>query len=348
MTGTTKTRTTKTAPLRFGLQLTSVHAADDSPELQLGEHEELVTLVERHGFDFIGVGQHYLTPELRYYQPVPYLAHLGQVGKSLRLATFILLLPLHNPVDVAEQVATLDVVSGGRAIMGVGLGYADHEFAAFGVDRAQRVGRFEESLGVIGALWEGTAERWEGRHFHIDPLATGVRPVQKPGPPVWAAGQTERAVRRAARLADAWCVPPFVTHDELVQLMGAFRDERRRVGRPEATEYPVRREMVIADTMEEAVRGAAARSTARMDTYVRWGMAADYQAESLTGVDVDTLRGRFVLGTPDDCAEQLAELRQATGMTHFTIKPQWPGLPHEAAVEQVERFATEVVPRLGS
>lgn len=333
--------------LRLGMQLTAVHGAGEDPRRQLAEHEELAELAERLGFDFIGVGQHYLTPDLRYYQPVPYLAHLGSVAPSVRLATFILLLPLHHPVDVAEQVATLDVVSGGRAVMGVGLGYADHEFAAFGVDKRTRVGRFEESLAVIGALWSGSVDRFEGRHFRIDPLVSGVLPLQRPGPPVWSAGQSDQAVRRAARVADAWCAPPFVTHEELTALVGAFADERCRTARPPASELPVRRELVIADSMEEALAGAEARAEGRMATYVRWGMGHDYAAERLTGSDAKSLRERFVLGTAQDCADQLTELRERTGMTHFSIKPQWPGLDHKAAVEQVERLVSDVVPLLG-
>lgn len=312
------------------------------------EHEQLVDLAERHGFDFIGVGQHFLTPDLRYYQPVPYLTYLGTQAPSLRLATFILLLPLHHPVDVAEQVATMDVVSGGRAVMGVGLGYADHEFAAFGVDKRTRVSRFEESLEVIAALWSGSAHRWEGRHFAIDPLVSGVLPIQRPGPPIWSAGQSERAVRRAARVADAWCVPPFVTHEELVKLAAVFTEERERVGKAPAKEFPIRRELVIADSMEEAVRGAAARAQGRMATYVRWGLGADYEADRLTGWDAATLRSRFVMGTAQDCAAQLDDLRARTGMTHFSIKPQWPGLDHSRAIEQVERFVSDVAPLLGA
>ena len=337
---------TSAPPLRFGLQLTSVHAADAPPSQHVAEHEELVRLVEGLGFDFIGAGQHFLTPELRYYQPISYLSYFAAITSSLRLATGILLLPLHNPVDIAEQVATLDVVSNGRAVMGVGLGYADHEFQAFGVDRATRVSRSEESLEVIRAMWSGQTGKHEGVHFTIPSLATGVLPVQRPGPPVWSAGQTAAAVRRAARTADAWYVPPFVTHAELVDLVKVFRAERDRTGRPPAEELPVRREMVIADTTAEAVAGAAARVSSRMSTYVKWGMGQDYRADSLTGSEEADLRGRFILGTPAECAEQLNELRVATGMTHFALKPQWPGLPHEEAMAQVTRFAAEVVPRL--
>jgi alkanesulfonate monooxygenase SsuD/methylene tetrahydromethanopterin reductase-like flavin-dependent oxidoreductase (luciferase family) len=331
-------------PLRFGLQLTSVHPAEDPPGVQVDEHEELVSRSESLGFDFIGVGQHFLTPDLRYYQPIPYLTHMGTVAPSLRLATFILLLPLHNPIDVAEQMATLDVLSGGRAIMGVGLGYSDHEFEAFGVKRADRVARFEESLGVIRAVWSGEGGRHEGTHFTVANQRAGALPLQRPGPPVWAAGQTGVAVRRAARLADGWCVPPFLTHKQVVELTAVFVEERERCGLPPAIEFPVRREMVIADSMEQALAGAAARSASRMATYVKWGMGRDYKSGDLTGVDTANLTERFILGTPEDCAEQLSDLRQNVAMTHFVIKPQWPGLPHVEALEQLERFGTQVVP----
>jgi alkanesulfonate monooxygenase SsuD/methylene tetrahydromethanopterin reductase-like flavin-dependent oxidoreductase (luciferase family) len=333
-------------PLKFGLQLTSVHPATDPPDRHLAEHEELVRLAEHWEFDFIGVGQHFLTPELRYYQPIPYLSHMGTIAPSLRLATFILLLPLHNPIDIAEQMATLDGISGGRAIMGVGLGYADHEFEAFGVAKQDRVARFEESLTVIRALWAGGGGKHEGVHFSIPDMQASALPVQRPGIPIWSAGQTKVAVRRAARMADGWCVPPFLTHAQVVELTAVFNEERERCGLPAAEEFPLRRELVIADSMEEAVAGAAARSESRMGTYVKWGMGHDYTSGDLTGVAADNLKDRYVLGTPEDCAAQIDELRRQVGMTHFVLKPQWPGLPHGQAVEQVSRFASEVAPLL--
>lgn len=330
--------------VRFGVQLTSVHGGDDPPALQVQEHTDLVRRAEALGFDLICAGQHFLTPELRYYQPLPYLSYLAGLTSRVRLVTGILLMPLHNPVDIAEQVATLDVVSGGRAVMGVGLGYADHEFRAFGIDRRTRVSRLVEAIEVVRAVWSGNGEPHAGRHFTVDSTATGVRPVQRPGPPIWAAGQSEVAVRRAARIADGWYVPPFLTHDELAAYTKVFDEARDAAGLAPPLERPVRRELVIADSMEEALAGAAARSTSRMGTYVKWGMGRDYAADRLTSATEESLRSRFVVGTPADCAEQLLEIQAGTGMTHFVLKPQWPGLPHAAAVEQVERFAAEVAP----
>ena len=335
-------------PLRFGIQLTAVHGAGAPARQQLEEHEDLVRLVAAAGFDVMAVGQHYLTPELRYYQPIPYLAHLAGVAPGMRVATGIILLPLHNPVDVAEQMATLDVISGGRAVLGVGIGYADHEFTAFGVDRRTRTSRFTEALEVIRALWSGEPTKHVGRHFHIDPLATGTLPIQRPGPPIWGAGQTEPALRRVAATCDTWYVPPFVTNSELPGLYAGFRAARAAAGRADPTELPVRRELVIADSDAEALAGAASRMASRFDTYVRWGLGRDLAGGGFGPAEEANIRNRFVLGPPEACAAQIQALRAQVPMSHLILKPQWPGLAHAEAVHQLKRFIREVMPRLAS
>lgn len=332
--------------LRFGIQLTAVHGPTVPARQQLEEHEQLVGLVASAGFDVVAVGQHYLTPELRYYQPIPYLAHLAAVAPSMRVATGIILLPLQNPIDIAEQMATLDVISNGRAILGVGIGYADHEFAAFGVDRRTRTSRFTESLEVIRALWSGQAGKHAGRHFHIDPLATGTLPIQRPGPPIWGAGQSEAALRRVAVTCDSWYVPPFVTNSELAHLYRVYVDALAAAGKPAPSELPVRRELMIADSDEEALAGAATRMESRFDTYLRWGLGRDLTGGSFGGAEEANIRNRFILGTPRACVEQILQLREAVPMSHLILKPQWPGLSHDESRRQIERFCAEVAPEL--
>jgi len=334
--------------MQFGILSTPVHSAASSPELQLAEHRELVSTAQELGFDAIVAGQHFLGAELRYYQPVPYLLYLSRFAPEMRLVTGILLLSLVNPVDVAEQVATLDALSGGRAVLGVGLGYSDHEFAAFGIDRRERVKRFEEGLDVIKALWSGDDVVHHGRYFAVEGAPPAVRPVQSPRPPIWIAGQTEKAVRRAARLGDAWYAPPFPSHDGLRELHACFAQERARSGLPPATQFPVRRELLIASSSEHALRDAASRSAQRYATYVKWGIGGDLDrsAGAFGPSDLDHVREHFILGEPEQCAEELARLRDDVGMTDFMFKPQWPGLDHREAMRQLELFGTEVIPRL--
>jgi alkanesulfonate monooxygenase SsuD/methylene tetrahydromethanopterin reductase-like flavin-dependent oxidoreductase (luciferase family) len=157
-------------------------------------------------------------------------------------------------------------------------------------------------------------------------------------------------VRRAARFGDAWYVPPFPTHDALRELVQLFAEEREAAGLPPATEMPVRRELLVADSKEEARRGAAYRSKARYQTYLQWGLAQGGDLDDAGGgfaaADDAEAEGRFLLGPAEDVAESLARLRDEIGMTHFVFKPQWPGLPHSEAMEQLELFGTRVLPLL--
>ncbi len=145
--------------MKFAILLTTIHGGDSDPRIQVREHEELVRAAEQLGFDVMVAGQHFLGAELRYFQPVPWLTHMATVAPTMRTATGIILLSMVNPVETAEQIATLDVLNGGRTVFGVGLGYSDHEFAAFGVEPGTRVARFEEALALIRA----TVERRDGR-----------------------------------------------------------------------------------------------------------------------------------------------------------------------------------------
>ena len=337
--------------MRYGILLTAVHDASTPPAQQVAEHRELVETSAQLGFDVVVCGQHFLGTELRYYQPVPYLTHMAAFAPAMRVATGIVLLSMLNPVQVAEDVATLDVVTGGRATFGAAVGYSPREFQAFGVDRRDRASRFEEAIELIEKLWSGEEVHHEGRHFQLEAgVKPSVLPVQRPRPPIWIGGQSAPAVKRAARLGNAWYVPPFPTHDALRELRAVFDEERERAGQPPAAEFPVRRELLVADSREEARRGAAMRSRARYRTYLQWGLAEGGDLKDAGGgfaeADDAEAEGRFLLGPAEDVAASLARLRDDIGMTHFVFKPQWPGLPHVEAMRQLERFGTDVLPLL--
>jgi alkanesulfonate monooxygenase SsuD/methylene tetrahydromethanopterin reductase-like flavin-dependent oxidoreductase (luciferase family) len=290
-------------------------------------------------------GQHFLGSELRYFQPVPWLTHMAAVAPAMRAATGIILLSMANPVDVAEQMATLDVLTDGRAVLGVGLGYSPHEFAAFGVAKGSKVARFEESLTLIRQLWSGDRVDFAGQFFRVEGARPSVRPLQPGGLPIWIGGQAEAAVRRAARMGDAWYSPPFPTHQELRALRRVFAETRAAAGLPPAAEFPVRRELLIASSREAGYQAALERYRARYEIYRKWGLSGQN-----TPVDGPGLRANvedhFILGSPAECAERLAGLEAGIGMTHFIYKPHWPGLPHRDAMAQLEEFGTKIVPEL--
>lgn len=334
--------------MKFGVLTTPVWGRETDPQIQFAQHRELVQVAEQLGFGAMVAGQHFLGGELRYYQPVPYLTHLHHYAPTMDVTIGLILLSLVNPVELAEQVATLDAITGGHAVLCVGLGYSDHEFRAFGIPRETRVRRFEEGLELIKALWSGEEVSFNGELFQVDRAFPAVQPVQRPRPPIWIGGQGEKAIRRAARMADAWYTPPFPTHEGLARLRQVFLEERDQCGLPLDGAFPVRRELVMAGSRAEARALARERSKARYYVYLKWGLGnrLDNDAGALGSQSDEDIDSHFILGTPEDCAEQLAGLRDDLGMTHFMFKPQWLGLLHAEAMKQLELFGTRVIPLL--
>jgi alkanesulfonate monooxygenase SsuD/methylene tetrahydromethanopterin reductase-like flavin-dependent oxidoreductase (luciferase family) len=334
--------------MKFGILLTSIYDASVDPRVQRQQHEELVRTAEQLGFDLMVCGQHFLGSELRYFQPVPWLTHMAQVAPTMDIATGIVLLSMVNPVDIAEQMATLDVLTDGRATFGVGLGYSGHEFDAFGVEPGTRVARFEESLELVQALWSGEEVDFTGRFHSVHGARPSVLPLQKGGLPVWVGGQAAGAVKRAARLGDAWYAPPFPSHAELAQLRRLFLDTRVELGRSTDGDFPLRRELLIAPSREAGMEAALDRYRARYETYQKWGLSGENTPVG-DGSELRTnIEEQFILGPAADCAAELGRLRDELGMTHFVFKPHWPGLPHSEAMAQLEAFGTHVIPELRS
>jgi probable F420-dependent oxidoreductase len=168
--------------------------------------------------------------------PIAPLAFAAAVTKKLRLATGVVILPQRHPLYVAKEMATLDVLSNGRAILGVGIGWLQEEFAAVGVPFKQRASRTEESIRAIRSLWKSSPEPFTGRFYKWGPVESHPKPVQQPGVPIVVGGHAEAAARRAARLGDGF-FPARGELDSLAHLLTILREECAAVGRkPEAVE----------------------------------------------------------------------------------------------------------------
>src|SRR5262250_2164905 len=149
--------------MKFGLIISKQHPPGVSMVERFREHVEQVRAARDAGFDLIVMGQHYLSTPFQEIQPMPSLARLAADAGTMRVGATVLLLPLLNPVDIAEQVATLDVITEGRFVFGVGLGYREEENEAFGVAAKERVGRLVEGLEVIKRLWSEDEVTHRGR-----------------------------------------------------------------------------------------------------------------------------------------------------------------------------------------
>jgi probable F420-dependent oxidoreductase len=166
--------------------------------------------------------------------PLIALAYAAAVTKTLRLATGILILPQRHPLYVAKEVATLDVLSHGRVILGVGVGWLAEEFDALGIPFAERAGRTAEMVRAIRSLWKDEAEPFGGTFYRWGKVESHPKPVQKPGVPIVVGGHTELAARRAARYGDGF-FPGVADEEKLTWLLGIMRDECRKLGRDPST-----------------------------------------------------------------------------------------------------------------
>src|SRR5215472_17139199 len=170
-------------PFQFGLVVRGQFPADEDIARGFAETIAFVRRADALGFDSITKTAHYSAHPFQMLQQVPMLARFTAEAPRLRLNAGVVLLPLLTPLSVAEEFATLDVMSGGKVILGVGLGYRDVEFKAFGVPRSQRARRLEDNLIAIRRLWTEDKVAMKARHFELDGASCSLKPVQKPHPP---------------------------------------------------------------------------------------------------------------------------------------------------------------------
>src|SRR5262244_2850275 len=218
--------------MQLGIYLNSQHPVSDEPARRFAEMVEQVRLIRSLGFDSIWAGEHHITPGFHFFPQLGLLQRLAADAEGLWLGTNVTLLPLHNPIELAEVGAFLDVITGGRFLLGVGLGYRPEEFAIFGVPMAERVSRLVEGVEIIRRLWTEDGVVHHGRHWRLDGVTIRPRPLQRPRPPILVGSQLPGGIARAARIADGWLVVPVPTVDELAAQATAFAETRAAAGLP--------------------------------------------------------------------------------------------------------------------
>ncbi|MGJ3558032.1 LLM class flavin-dependent oxidoreductase [Streptomyces sp. INA 01156] len=243
---------------------------------------------EAAGFHAVYLGHHYLA-QSAFVQPIPLAGYLASATSRVRIGFGVLLAPLLNPVALAEELVSLDVLSRGRLTVGMGAGYRKRETAAFGVEWGDRLRRLREYVPILRSLWNGEAIDIAGSWGEAPRASLALRPVQPGGPPLWIGAFAEPAVRRAARLDAPWLIGPKGNDAELARLLGIYRDELAERGFSPEREYPMTREAFIADTHHAAVAGSArtwsasTRATSRGTTPSRWTWTGTWPRTASSG-----------------------------------------------------------------
>lgn len=333
--------------MKFGLWLCSQYPLDDSLSARFEDLIAQVRLAAKVGFDSIWTGHHYLMPTYRQFQPLPLLARLAAEAGDMAVGTSLTLVPLHHPVELAELVATMDIVCRGRFIWGVGLGYRDEEFEAFGVPRRERAARFEESIDVIRRLWAGGPVTHDGRFYPLRNAITNLMPVQRPHPPIWIGASSIAAARRAARLGDAVLLNIGATLQSMREHMAAYRATLDGLQRPWPAVRTLARDLYIAPTDDVAWRLGAPVLEARYRSYGRWGMDRDMATADRLDIPLSQLaHGRFVIGSPATCGEQLQEYVDELDVNYVLLRVQNPGVSQQTALQAIEALGASVFPVL--
>jgi len=292
----------------------------------------------RAGFDLVAAGQHFL-PDYPQLQTLPTLSRLAAEAGSMDLATGVLLLPFHHPVAVAEDLATLDAIADGDVIAGVGAGYRDVEFDAFGIRKQERVPRLVEGLTLLRRLLTEEFVTFDGDYYAVEDATTSPRPESSP--PIWLAANATPAVERAARLADAWLVNPHATMGEIATQKTRYDEIRRERG--EDTAVPLFREAFVAETTDEAVETAREYLEPKYERYLAWGQDEAMEDEAdLHRSFEDLRRDRFLLGSPVEVAGQLEVATERVDASHAILRMNWPGMPAEQTCRSIELLADAI------
>ncbi|WP_122088157.1 LLM class flavin-dependent oxidoreductase [Halalkalicoccus subterraneus] len=329
--------------MKFGVYVNPQTAEHETgPELREGILR-IARTAEEAGFDQVMAGQHYLS-DFTQLQLLPFLGRLtGEVG-DMEIATGIVLLPFYHPVEIAEQVATIDALHDGPTAFGVGAGYRDAEFEAFGIAKSERVPRLIEGLQLTRRLLTEERVTHDGEFYSVTEATIPIQPENSI--PVWLAANADRAVERSARIADAWLVNPHATVGEIKEQKARCYDPIRE-DRGENTKLPVIREAFVAPTHEEAVEIAREHLEEKYQRYVSWGQdEAMEDTEDLHRPFEELAEDRFVLGTPAEVCAELERYEEELDASHVVVRSHWPGLPYERACESLELMGEEVLPNV--
>ena len=338
--------------MRFGIGYYSLQSIPHNPitHKQLyAEMLEQVSLAEELGFDSVWLTEHHFLADGYCPSLLITAAAIAARTKRIRIGTGGLLLPLHNPIKVAEDAAVVDIISGGRLILGLGLGYRQEEFDGFGVSLKDRKGRMEEGIEILKKSWKGEAFSFEGRHYKIKNLNVTPKPVQKPIP-IWIGAYQEPAIRRVARLGAPLYLAsvgtiPFL-QKEIALFHTALREFRRN---PQDIEQPLVRDVYVTTKGKEKGWEEIKEHVKYIyKGYAEWGSMVDREGNLITNPHDprlgEVVKEQGIFGAPEECIEAIKTLQQALpSLNHLVCRFEFPGLSYKQSMKSMKLFAGKVM-----
>lgn len=308
-------------------------------------------IAETLGYDTIWLTEHHFAEDGYSPSLLPIAGAIASMTSRVRIGTFLLLLPLHNAVRVAEDAATVDIIANGRFDLGLGQGYSPAEFEGYGIPRNERASRMEEGIAVIRGMWTQDPFSYQGKHYNLKNISMVPKPAQAPHPPLWIGASQPKAVERAARLGCHFLGGGDTASQNLYDT--ALRTHGRD---PKDYRAAQLRWVYVAPTYEQAWNDVQDHLHYMLSWYGRWvAEAKDFRgaeqfgqlppAKELRNV-IDQLIGRPIVGSPEDVGRQIEEMTKKVRTTHLVMGMHLPGLDPAQSQRSMELFAKELMPAL--
>lgn len=330
--------------LRFGLWYAFRNPAQWQKPIQelYAEVIDQIAWAETIGYDDVWLTEHHFCDDAHAPSPLIQAAAVAMRTKTIRIGTAVLLLPLYHPVRVAEDAATIDILSNGRFELGVGIGYKVDEFTGLGISRKERGGRTNEGLDIIRRLWEGETVTHHGKYFHIDGAKLAPLPVQKPRPPIWVGGFNPAAYKRAATLADGYigtADPGEGTDAYLAEVKAAGKDPAK--ARVAGGHFW----LIVSNDPEKSWAEMGPHLLYQLNMYADWLEAAG-QSLFPRMPDVAALKasGAAQILTPDEAVKAIEAYTARVPLERYFAWTIPPGFPVRKMDEHLELFANKVMP----
>jgi probable F420-dependent oxidoreductase len=303
-------------------------------------------LAEACGFDSCFFGEHHQDHDGFLPSPLIVATAVAARTQRLRVGTSVILLPLHHPVHVAEDAITLDLVSKGRLIVGVGIGYQAADFRAFAVPMEHRMALFEESVEIMRLCWSGEEFSFKGKHYTLEDVRIRPRPFQASGPPLWFGASVPAAARRAGRLADGFVGTPSTSLANATELADIYKEAAAKAKRP--AEVVQMRDAWVAATRAEADRVYGPHVMTAYRYYWEHRLAEFRDMPADTPFTLGNLApDRLILGDPETCVREFQRWQKATGASTFLLRLRHAhsgGPPHAQIMDAITRFGERVLP----
>lgn len=299
---------------------------------------EQVVHAEDVGFDSVWFAEHYTPDDQWWPASLLNLAAVATRTSRIKLGSNIIIAPFYHPVWLANAGAMLDVISDGRFIAGLGLGYDPTEFDAMGVDIDDRIGRTIENIILLKKLWTQDSVTFDGKHFAVQEYGIAPKPIQEPRPEIWLGVWGEYLLSQAAKRTDAW-IPGAVADKAALTERNEIYEEALD---DEPATRPLLRDIIVEDTEHEALATAKQYLHKKYSVYESRGhqFFTDYSEARFEEYAQD----RIIYGTPQQCIDEIADYESRFGIDHLLLRFIYPEMPFDDALSRMDRIADEVLP----